>query len=301
MRRVTSSLDLAALSTFAESGFFVQESAVPIAACDALLLALSALIEGVAREHLEGKRSERPFWERMPGSAHGVEVFFDPSPGPLEELPAAAWESRAMRIGHGLHLASPAFAAFCRLPAIAAPLRRFTHVAALLSSGLAPREAARAALEGEERASFVQSAVIYKQPMSDTVQFGFHRDSAYLPSTPESLVLAFVALDATTVENGCLQVIPRTHTEPLGLRYRLDPEGFTALGREPRPAEDRGVALPLPRGSLAFVHGRTMHASAPNRSAGPRRALIVHAMSAGSQLEQGAWVKSPASGFAPIE
>lgn len=84
------------------------------------------------------------------------------------------------------------------------------------------------------------------------------------------------------------------------MRLRLGPAGFVEVGREGRPAAEKRLLLPLPRGSLAFVHGRTMHASAPNRSAGPRRALIVHAMSDLSTLATDAWVKPPPEGFAAI-
>ncbi len=292
-------IDREALHSFAETGFFVRERAIPEATCDALLAALSALIEREAEERIRGTKSDADFWKLLAGSAHRVEVFFDPS-GDRTALPAAKWEGRAMRIGHGLHVEDPTFAAIARSPEIAAPLARFTHVAALLAEGAPPEVAARAALESPRPARVVQSAVIYKQPASDAVQFGFHRDSAYLPNDPESLVLAFLALDATTPENGCLEVIPRTHKEPLGMRLRLGPAGFVEVGREGRPAAERGVLLPLPRGSVAFVHGRTMHASAPNRSAGPRRALIVHAMSDLSTLAPDAWVKPPPGGFVAI-
>lgn len=298
---MTSPLALAALQTFAETGYFVQAAAVAPATCDGLVGALSGLVERIAAEHLEGTRRELSFWKLLAASAHGADVFFDLSQGPLDALPAPHWEARAMRIGHGLHLVEPAFAAFCRSPPLAAPLRRFAHVAAQLAAGRGPHEAARSAFEAPARARFVQSAVIYKQPMSDVVQFGLHRDSAYLPNEPESLVLAFVALDATTLENGCLEVIPGSHTEPSTLRYRLGPEGFTTVGKEPRPEAERSVPLPVPRGSIVFVHGRTQHASAPNRSAGPRRALIVHAMSEGSALLPDAWVKLPPGGFAPLD
>jgi phytanoyl-CoA hydroxylase len=294
-------LDLPALEAFAETGFFVGPSAIPEGDCDTLVAALSALIERVALAHRGGLRPARSFWELLPASAHGEEVFFDEASGPLGALPAPAWEARAMRIGHGLHLTDPAFVAFCRRPEVAGPLRRFAHVAALLSGGASPGEAARGALLAAGPARLVQSAVIYKQPRSDAVQFGFHRDAAYLPTEPESLVLAFVALDAATPDNGCLEVIPGTHTEPLGLRLRLESGGFTPVGREPRPAAERAVPLPLPRGSIAFVHGRTQHASAPNRSDGPRRALIVHAMSDRSRLAPDAWVKVPPGGLATIE
>lgn len=293
--------DLAALRAFAETGYLVRPGAIPEADCDALLAALRALIERVAAERLSGRRPARSFWELLPGSAHGEEVFFDEGAGPLEALPAPAWEARAMRVGHGLHLTDAAFAAFCRRPEIAAPLRAFTHAAALLSAGAPPPEAARGAFEAPGPARLVQSAVIYKQPRSEAVQFGFHRDAAYLPAEPESLVLAFVALDAATPENGCLQVIPGTHAEPLGLRLRLDPGGFVPVGREPRPASERAVPLPMPRGAIAFVHGRTQHASDPNRSPGPRRALIVHAMSDRSRLSPDAWVQPPPGGLAILE
>ncbi len=302
---MTTTPDLAALRTFAETGFFVAPAAVSPSACDELLGALSALIERAARDHLEGRRTERDFWKLLAASAHSAEVFFDleptpASPAPTDDLPAPAWESRAMRIGHGLHVADPAFAAFARRPEIAAPLARFTHVAALLSTGSPPEDAAHTVHSNgpaPPAARVVQSAVIYKQPHSDRVQFGFHRDSAYLPNDPESLVLAFVALDATTPENGCLEVIPGTHTEPLGMRLRLDPTGFTPVGREPRPPAERRVLLPLARGSVAFVHGRALHASAPNTSSGPRRALIVHAMSGLSRISPDSWVKEPDGGF----
>lgn len=290
---------LADLEAFADAGFLVRPSALPEAACDALLAALSALIERVASEHLSGARAELAFWKLLAPSAHASAVFFDPEGPPLTSLPARDWERRAMRIGHGLHLVEPPFAAFARLPEIAGPLAHFTHVAALLSEGVPGPLAARAALAAPP-ARAVQSAVIYKQAHSDAVQFGFHRDSAYLPNDPESIVLAFVALDATTPENGCLEVIPRTHLEPLGLRYRLGPDGYVPVGREPRPAEERRVLLPLPRGSIAFVHGRAMHASAPNRSAGPRRAFILHAMSERSRLARDCWVPTPPAGFDPL-
>jgi phytanoyl-CoA hydroxylase len=297
---LSTAASLDALREFAQTGFFVHEGAIAEAACDALLAALSEVIARTAAERLAGARAGKGFWELLAGSAHGVEVFFDEGPGPLHELPAPAWEARAMRIGHGLHLAEAAFAAFARLPQIAGPLRRFAHAAALLSGGTSAEEAAAAAHEAPAPARLVQSAVIYKQPRSDVVQFGFHRDAAYLPTEPESLVLAFVALDRTTAENGCLEVIPRTHTEPLWMRLRLGPQGFVEVGREPRPDAARRVLLPLSRGSIAFVHGRAMHASAPNRSDGPRRALIVHAMSELSELSRDAWVKAPPEGFARI-
>ena len=43
----------------------------------------------------------------------------------------------------------------------------------------------------------------------------WHQDSVYWPWKPYRQVSAFIALDAMTPENGCLQVIPGTHHEAL--------------------------------------------------------------------------------------
>ncbi|MBK8254635.1 MAG: phytanoyl-CoA dioxygenase family protein [Polyangiaceae bacterium] len=288
------------LSQFARSGFCIWPGALSQDECDRLLAELSNRIVEVAREHLSGERKERSFWRILAQSAFSTDVFFDESGAPLLELPAERWESRAMRIGHALHLTLAGYKSLCTRPEFVYAFRACVDAAVRLSKGAIAEEAARLAWSEPDEAQIVQSAVIYKQPMSDVVQFGFHRDAAYLPNEPESLVLAFVALDETTHENGCLAVIPGTHTEPLGLRFVLGPEGFVTKGREPRVAEQGAVFLPLPRGSIAFVHGRTQHASAPNRSTGPRRALIVHAMSRLSHLTDEAWVREPSEGFVAL-
>lgn len=288
------------LSQFADKGFCIWPGALAEEECDRLLAELSNRILAVAREHVSGQRKERSFWRILAGSAFSTDVFFDESQGSLLDLAPESWESRAMRIGHALHLTDHAYTSLCSRSDFVYALRACVDAAVRLSKGAIAEEAARLAWAEPHEAQLVQSAVIYKQPMSDVVQFGFHRDAAYLPNEPESLVLAFVALDQTTHENGCLSVIPGTHTEPLGLRFVLGPEGFVTKGREARVTEERAVFLPLPRGSVAFVHGRTQHASAPNRSTGPRRALIVHAMSRLSHLTHEAWVVEPSEGFVAL-
>jgi len=43
----------------------------------------------------------------------------------------------------------------------------------------------------------------------------WHQDSSYWPWEPMNLISAMTALDDASPENGCLQVIPRTHTQVL--------------------------------------------------------------------------------------
>jgi phytanoyl-CoA hydroxylase len=150
-------------------------------------------------------------------------------------------------------------------------------------------------------AHVVQSAVVYKQPRSEIVQFGLHQDAAYLTTEPQSLALAFVALDDADAENGGLVVVPGSHQFGLGERLRLGPSGFErAAGRAHRVDPRSAVLLPLKRGDVAFLDGLTYHASGPNRSDRRRRALIAHAAGAAARMHASCWVQEPASGFATL-
>ncbi len=261
-------LDPDALARYHRDGFLVCPALLPRAACEALTGQLSTRIAAVAAEYVAGARREIGFWELMTRSRGGLEVFWDPSRG----SPGEGLEGAAMRVGHALHLADPAFEAFCADPTLRGGLRQIVG----------------------EPGVVLQSAVIYKQPRSELVQFGMHQDAWYLTTSPESLALAFIALDDMDAENGCLEVIPGSHRTGLAVALRMGPSGFVpAVGRAPRaPGRDRAVALPVEKGSVIFVHGRTYHGSEPNRSDGPRRALIVHAMSAGSRLAPTSWILS---------
>jgi phytanoyl-CoA hydroxylase len=183
-----------------------------------------------------------------------------------------------MRIGHGLHLVDDTFAALTHGPAIGGVLASLVQEAVLL-----------------------QSAVVYKQPHSASVQFGLHQDAAYLTSDPESLILAFLALDDMDADNGALQLVPGSHRDPLHVSLAMGPTGFTPIaGQAPQERSYQPQLLPMRRGTVAFLHGRTLHASGPNQSPHPRRALIVHAMSGRSRLAPHCWIQPPAGGFVPL-
>src|SRR5262249_16454053 len=76
---------------------------------------------------------------------------------------------------------------------------------------------------------------------------------------------AMVSIDPSTVGNGCLEIAPGRHKEGL-------------LGEEWRPLEADGLALaPVQTdpGDVIFFDSFVPHASAPNRTAAPRRILYV--------------------------
>ena len=264
------------LRAFADDGYFVRERAIDPEVITAVNARLSALIARCAAQHHSGQRRSLEFWDILRGSQHDASVCWDLTDGPPGDL--ADWEPRALRIGHGLHLVDDTFAALIRGPELGGVLTSLVPDALLL-----------------------QSAVVYKQPRSTSVQFGLHQDAAYLTTEPESLVLAFLALDDMDQDNGALQVVPGTHRDPLHQTLAMGPGGFVPVaGQAPPERLYRPRLLPMRRGAAAFIHGRTLHASGPNHSPHPRRALIVHAMSARSRLAPNCWIKPPPAGFSPL-
>jgi len=100
----------------------------------------------------------------------------------------------------------------------------------------------------------------------------WHQDWAFYPHTNDDLLAVGVALDDSTLENGCLLVLPGTHRGPL-LDHHQDGRfigAVTERGFSPAGA----VPILLKAGGISIHHVRTLHGSAPNRSPRPRRLLL---------------------------
>ncbi|MFK7992350.1 MAG: phytanoyl-CoA dioxygenase family protein [Sandaracinaceae bacterium] len=267
MTAVSLSLD----DEFQRDGYVLQRAVFSPEACVALNARLSELVVQVAEEHRRGERDMLSPWSTLRRSAHGLGVLWNAGPSATHLS-----EPQVMRVGHALHAVDARFDAACRHPGVGPVLERLAS----------------------PDARIVSSAVIYKQPASDAVQFGLHRDAWFITTAPESLVLAFIALDPMDDVNGCLEVAPGSHHAPLTTSLTLTDTGFAPAGGDtPREPELTTRPLHMSRGDVAFVHGRTFHRSGPNHSEAPRRALIVHAMSGASTVTPSTWLQAPEGGF----
>lgn len=112
----------------------------------------------------------------------------------------------------------------------------------------------------------------------------WHQDHAFfnLPmGTP--IVGTWTALDAATLDNGCMHVKPGTHKEGPVVHFRR---------RDWQICDDhldlnRDVAVPLPPGGVLFFDGLMHHGTPANRSESRRRALQFHYIPAGTErIEQ---------------
>ena len=90
-------------------------------------------------------------------------------------------------------------------------------------------------------------------------------------------VTLWIALDAATIANGCLRVIPGSHHEP-AQPLRPNTEAPSLFGVEIDPAAvDVSAAVPveLAPGDVSAHHPNLIHGSDANVSEHPRRALAV--------------------------
>jgi phytanoyl-CoA hydroxylase len=115
----------------------------------------------------------------------------------------------------------------------------------------------------------------------------WHQDESHIPTRDRSLTAAWLALDDATVDNGCLWVIPGSHRR--GALYPTRDQADARFDGTPEaygfPHDvDEAIAVELPAGSALIFDGYLLHRSLPNRSAGLRRALVNHYMSAESLL-----------------
>jgi ectoine hydroxylase-related dioxygenase (phytanoyl-CoA dioxygenase family) len=124
------------------------------------------------------------------------------------------------------------------------------------------------------RIGFLSDKVVFKDSEVD-YDSPWHQDWAYWGGSHK--ISVWVALDEATPENGCLQLLPGSHRAPVEHDHVRQVPGF---GNRLDPAErgmdlSQAVTLPARPGTAIFFHDLTLHASLPNRSGRPRRALII--------------------------
>jgi len=108
----------------------------------------------------------------------------------------------------------------------------------------------------------------------------WHQDWAFYPHTNDDVTAAGVMLDDTTVENGAMYVIPRSHQGPTYDHHGPDGRFCGAMDPEACGLDfSKAVACEGPAGSVSFHHVRAIHGSAQNTS-NRARGLLLYEMTA---------------------
>ncbi|XP_050423317.1 phytanoyl-CoA dioxygenase domain-containing protein 1 homolog [Adelges cooleyi] len=179
------------------------------------------------------------------------------------------------KVGHALHRLEPTFEAYTYNDKVSNICRAL----------------------GLIRPTVVQSMYIYKNPGIGG-EVVAHQDSTFLHTEPDSLVGFWIALDDSTIENGCLWVIPGTHKNDVHQKLVCDPKNKSRnqtifQGTFPDYEQSAFVPVPVKKSGLVIIHGRIIHKSDHNKSQLSRHAYTFHVYDeASSQYSDKNWLQT---------
>lgn len=134
--------------------------------------------------------------------------------------------------------------------------------------------AVAAALIGVERLRLWHDQALYKDAGGRYTEP--HQDQPYWPMDEIDTLTAWIPFDGSTRENGCMGYVPGSHR--VGVKKFVNifaADETVKILEEPKIAAISPVYVEVPRGSIAFHHGLTVHLAMANKSDRPRR---VHTM-----------------------
>ena len=108
----------------------------------------------------------------------------------------------------------------------------------------------------------------YKRPESPH-NLPWHQDIGTLPTEPVHFVTCYLALEAMTIANGCVWVLPRTHTQGVLEHKKADVGWQCYFGDEP------GISVELRKGGMVVFQSTLIHRSGPNASTDIRKSYII--------------------------
>ncbi len=147
-----------------------------------------------------------------------------------------------------------------------------------------------AAVLGASRVQLLQDSLLAKPARNGGV-VAWHQDHTYVGFlTPPRVVSLRIALRAETEASGCLRVVSGSHRwGPIGPVRALTQSRVHSLVRsldaEQQNALASAVPLVLDPGDASIHHCLTLHGSGPNRSAEPRRTIILRMFDGDARLD----------------
>ncbi len=126
-----------------------------------------------------------------------------------------------------------------------------------------------------------------KQPGSGT-NYGWHQDAARIEVAP-CFVIAYLAITASTPENGGLRVVPGSHRTALPFEIIVNEDGQAQrkVARTLHVKESDALDLTLEPGEVTFFSGLLVHGSRANRSRRRRIAILTDYTAAHATQSQG--------------
>ena len=131
--------------------------------------------------------------------------------------------------------------------------------------------------------------LLAKQPGRTDAVFGWHQDQAYWIDTDDRrTATCWLAVEDSTVENGCMQFLPGSHHEPVRPHRPLHGDRGTShtLVTDLRPG-DVMVPVPIAAGDITVHNEGVLHGSGGNTTTDSwRRAYIIAFRSVATVAEE---------------
>ena len=121
----------------------------------------------------------------------------------------------------------------------------------------------------------------FAKPAKVGTRTPWHQDGEYWPIEPLATCTVWIAIDASTTENGCLRVIPGSHKSKQLARHNRSDASNIALNLELDKAEfdeSEAVDIVLRPGEVSLHDVYLFHGSEPNLSEHPRRGMTLRYM-----------------------
>ena len=97
--------------------------------------------------------------------------------------------------------------------------------------------------------------------------FGWHQDSGYTETVPLEYITCWTAISDSTLQNGCIWVIPGSHTWGLLPHVPESSDEHNYGGLTAQFDDERGaIPVEMKAGQVAFFSSLTLHKSGPNTS-----------------------------------
>jgi ectoine hydroxylase-related dioxygenase (phytanoyl-CoA dioxygenase family) len=125
---------------------------------------------------------------------------------------------------------------------------------------------------------FWHDQLFYKPPAQGGV-VAWHQDYSYWTRTkPLAHLTCWIALDDSSLENGCVHYVPGSHRWSLLPKPALsgDMDAIQSVLSDEQRAAFRPVPSEVRAGWASFHHPLTLHGSHENRSTRPRRGAVVN-------------------------
>ena len=124
----------------------------------------------------------------------------------------------------------------------------------------------------------VWGSLILSKPPHDPGFVAWHQDGAYAGFLGEApAVSAWIALSDSTIESGCMRVVPGSHKQKLAHEVTNAPQNLLSHGHEIAAKVDEATAVDvqLHAGEMSLHHVDIIHGSNPNQSSWARTGFIV--------------------------